>query len=129
MNATNVELARQLYRISGWDKTHMAWAVPTEGDFKPWLRPGVGSSSAYTEHPAYDLAYLLRKIGEKLRVSVEYCRLDQKLAMDLKEWEGQWIAYTPYMKQGDYPFADSPEDAAASLALHLFEQGVLEKSS
>lgn len=112
MNVASTELSNELYELSGWCPSERCNGIHYE-----------------TSPPSYELGYLLRSIGEKYRVSVDYCKLDQKLAMDLKSWEGKWICYTPYMEQGIYPYADTPEDAAAMLAIELFKQGILTKES
>jgi len=127
MNAPSLELCKELYNLSGWDKTYLVWAVANEGDYAPWLRPGVGNNSAYTELPAYDLGYLLRKIQVAFGVSIKYVDPDNPSATDLKDWYGRWVCYTPWLKQKHYAYATTPEDAAAKLAIELLKVEVLTK--
>lgn len=112
MNVASLELCKELYELSGWDDT--ARRHPSVHDKREdWP-------------PAYTLGYLLRKLSQaEIGVSIRY--VDSPHGVDLREWLHKFIAYAPWMAQGDYPFADIPEDAAAKLAIELFKQGVLKK--
>lgn len=107
MDVAKFELCRQLYQLSQWDKTYFVWAVANEGNFSPWLRESVGSSSAYTEYPAYDLGYLLRK----LPIGTEIYRL-----------ENQYGAARHSIKDSRQ-LADTPEDAVCRLSIDLIKKG------
>ncbi|WP_167677363.1 hypothetical protein [Rhodococcus sp. B10] len=74
---------------------------------------------------AYDLGYLLRKLQDNDLTVVLRWNRDMGGRIAMKEWDGKYCIGTFDMPQGEYPIADTPEDAAATLAIQLFKQGVL----
>lgn len=100
MNVASLELCKELYELSRWGDRELAKD-----------RNGV---------PHYGLGYLLRKLpasqdGNQLS-------LDQITA-------GHWVAGYLYGNpvKGATEQGSSPEDAACSLAISLFKQGILTK--
>jgi hypothetical protein len=62
------------------------------------------------EHPVYDLGYLVRKLSP----------------ITLNRGMNGWDIYV-HEGQLHQAMADTPEDAACLLAIHLFKQGILQK--
>lgn len=104
-NVASLEHCKELYELSGWNPHDLP------------DHPGSNGKLPYV--PAYDLGYLLRKLP---RTAIT--RIDQN---DFKNAE--WVADSFLLrdrKRKPVQFrADTPEDAAANLAIELFKQGVL----
>ena len=130
MNVASLELCKELYELSGWDSNPGQWVWhriynPLAGDNEWSVNLYQHITRAEQQYPAYDLGYLLRRFAEQDHyVSVKYVDY-AKLATDLKEWRNEFVAYDPWMKQKDYPYANTPEDALAKLAIELFKQNIL----
>lgn len=99
MAVASLELCKELHTLSGWE-TPLDQFHYNEGE----------------PLPAYDLGYLLRKLQ---RNHVELYGLTT----------GEWTAraYWHSTEQARAEYADTPEDAAAKLAIELFKQGILTK--
>ena len=68
---------------------------------------------------SYSLSMLLRKLPEKIPFN------DSEITLRLEiQWSGGWVAH-----YGVYDWmsriANTPEDAAAKLAIELFKQGII----
>jgi hypothetical protein len=115
-NVASLELSKKLYELSGWGDTHRCYRLMTSGDTKEWrcidILPNVAG-----DIPAFDLGYLLRKL---LAVSSPEFILQS---------DGRTLIIADYQAGEDWPqlsfIVDTPEDAAAKLAIELFKQGVL----
>ena len=128
MNVASLELCKELYELSGWSKTHMLWhksANPMRA-LSSWLPTTTEAYWSFVKEnrgdevltiPAYDLGYLLRKLPPE----------DKKLGyLDLCQDGTNWMArYTKLSATMMHAKADTPEDAAAKLAIELFKQGML----
>jgi hypothetical protein len=99
-DVASLELCRELYELSGWKTFAMERGLAED-------RP---------IDPAYDLGYLLRKLQ---RNHVEL------VGLTTGEWTAR--AYWHSTEQARAEYADTPEDAAAKLAIELFKQGILTK--
>lgn len=109
MNIASLELCKELWRLSGWT---------TDWHYIAEKNPGIIVAASWREHegekyicPAYDLGYLLRKLGDLLNLDLMLYTEDGKWRADVEQ---------------DYSMkADTPEDATCKLAIELFKQGVL----
>lgn len=125
MNVASLELCRELYELSGWEQTRFWYAkdlAPSDPDI---FQPADPHRNRYADVPAYDLGYLLRKLP--LKVKDEY--QGDVFGVRLRQTGGTgWIVY--YGEPGKstemhFNSADTPEDAAAKLAIELLKSGVL----
>jgi hypothetical protein len=128
MNVANLQLCKALYEVSGW-------GAP-DGDMKEfyqlneWYREepqAIEGTPAIA--PKYDLGYLLRKLPKQIKY---VGGSPAGVWFNLKK--GEWQTSFTLIKAGtddQYKtyefFADTPEDAACSLAIELFKQGILTK--
>lgn len=144
MNVASLELCKELYELSGWDDLQFMW----------YWHLGVGRKVHHREIgnyklgspiiSAYDLGYLLRKLPDvmhSLAYEVTY-RLQMKKIDKTYFFEYSNHAWFRDMKSvfarkgydtsdeslayGIKPVcADTPEDAAAKLAIELIKQRIL----
>lgn len=143
MNVASLELCKDLYELSGWGYTYHAFGVG-EHDLtdKQWYwfegkrtgsyweaikadwydrDPFDGRRPTATTHrmdllaPAYDLGYLLRKLPQ----------------VHISQQPSHWAAWcvSEATANIDTICGDTPEDAAAKLAIELFKQGVFTRDS
>jgi hypothetical protein len=117
MNIASLELSKQLYELSGWaDTSHEYYhsEYPNRMDVA-----GVRECDAdvLSICPAYDLGYLLRKLPG--------VQLNRQSDEEANYGNTAWAC-----ESGNYAkIADTPEDAAAKLAIELFKQGILTKDA
>lgn len=109
MNVASFELCRELHLFTGWRDTDFAYRIPDRTLYQP------RTTSPYV--PAYDLGYLLRKLPRRID-GYDELRLEPNQSTD--GWNCSYDFYKPYGAT-----ADTPEDAAAKLAIQLFKEGVL----
>lgn len=134
MNLTQLDISRALYELSGWDDTEYCHKTVLTGDLLEFRAisltedAGVGANARFV-CPAYDLGYLLRK----LPFFHEYWNGGNEAGyLTVKHWAVQYEAGY-WEENGDRDhynkftsgYADTPEDAAAKLAVELFKKGVL----
>lgn len=125
MNVTSLELCKELHAISGWDSSiaggNWRWCQISPIQWE-YLR--LSDADAYQPSfkkewfagiPAYDLGYILRKLP-KSNLSAEYSSSD---------WRCETMSSDSRMIR---TYADTPEDAAAKLAIELFKQGILKNA-
>lgn len=106
MNVASLELCKELYELSGWN-THISHGVP-DRDI----------------HPVYDLGFLLRKFPKKLKhpATGEEYTLGLTWHLDEEKWIADYQrSLLPHAE------ADTPENAAAKLAISLFKANILTK--
>lgn len=104
MNVASKALCRKLYKLSGWDSG-------IDGNHYY-----IGASPYY--FPVYDLGYLMQKLPATLAASLT-------LAKILNAYDK--YQYACYLESGSgASWYDTPEDAACSLAIELFKQGILQ---
>ncbi|MDV7992099.1 hypothetical protein [Rhodococcus sp. IEGM 1374] len=138
MKVASRKLSEDLYALSGWgngfaDLSELTayWKAgkfldnPTIHRWSPDVLLGEFYGRMLYTLPAYDLSYLLRKFqDEGLTVLLRWNR-DMGGRAAMKQWDKRWCIGTLDMPQGEYPIADTPEDAAAMLAIQLFKNAVL----
>ena len=118
MNVASRELCEELYKLSGWELADMQdigwndfwwnWLISKRTKKAKCVELAAHRSNAHWAFgcPAYDLGELLRRLPERHR----------------------WLDYSPAQKKWVMLFdieADTPEDAAAKLAIELFKTGTL----
>lgn len=107
MDTTSLELSKALWKLSGW--TYLA---------HQWLSP-------YDDpHPVYDLGYLLRKLPPQTRIKKEF---DASPELPEETPAHYRALYDTVDDRHFWLGADTPEDAAAKLAIELFKHGVLKR--
>ncbi len=123
MNVASLELCKELYELSGWDDTHAFYYEHYDGIALKFNDQGAynGQVESFSRDawntPAYDLGYLLRKMPAK-----KYEHLTSNLKM-IKHGKNSY-EFTYFKLSAS---ADTPENAAAKLAIELFKQGLLTK--
>lgn len=140
MNVASLELSKELHELSGWDGTLLRH-IEASG----FIDSSVGIGTVYDKTvglygtkvgcdecegqiivdftPAYDLGYLMRKL--QITADWTYGRFDlQHCSEDGRYyWCAGYNSFEPNFPSGESD--DSPEDAAAKLAIELFKRGVL----
>lgn len=124
MNYTKLELAKELYEVSGW-KTANFYIQIKDPDGHIELLSDYDQKPATADYkniaPAYDLGFLVRQLPKTLKdpdFGVWY-PLNMTVFGDYYRYRyGQWVTG----QSGD------PEDAAAKLLIKLFKIGVLTKA-
>ena len=134
IKTTSLELSKRLYElVPEWNDTHFTWKRLLTHEtlkWKDWFLADWNNSvwDALGEQsiPAPDLDWLLDKIAqEDIGVGVRYIQKGGSTSMDLADWYGKYVAFTPDLRQKDYPVADTPADAACLLLIKLIEQGIV----
>ena len=141
MNVASLKLCKELYEVSGWEDTYMAWDVSDRTDL-PFENVVIADDVIFTYFPAYDLGFLLRKLPLTTGFDNEkweevYGRSLPSyffMARDLDTMDNKWrVQYQGEDQEDvieDTMFdADTPEDATAKLCIDLFNQGVLKGGS
>lgn len=72
--------------------------------------------------PNFSLDDLFTELSFITRFTLQYVNPDYPVSMDLRGWAGNYIAYTPHMPQGKYPFDPDPEMAMCKLAIIVLEE-------
>jgi hypothetical protein len=143
MHVASLELCKDLYELSGWaktafpghqdtDKQYMVFKDGSNQDF-PYLLDGRDDLS-YKDYdadytPAYDLGYLLRKLPANCYI--RNCMNSGDFNPDQLPPANRFEAYLDEIDTTEKEFfrqyraADNPEDAACSLCIELFKQGIL----
>lgn len=109
MTVASLSLCKELYELSGWYDTYHYYDADDVVDEKAHAL----LMSRNQNCPAYDLGYLLRK-------------LPVSTGLDIVNAGDKWVI-DPVVGQKSVKsiIADTPEDAAAKLAIELHRQGVL----
>jgi hypothetical protein len=122
MNVASLELCKELYELSGWQGTNVSWY---EQNGKYRLKQY--STKTYEGVPAYDLSYLLRKLPNTVMFADD--EVDGWLTLSTADNPKFWAAFYQNVdgeaRQEFIGNGETPEDATASLAIALFESGVL----
>jgi hypothetical protein len=134
MNVTSLELCKELYELSGWEPDNWFDTDTADGSPEEYLLTyedvtvGYGGELRPNTAPAYDLGYLLRKLPVRIAEDVNDIYWLSITPMDR---QGTWsLSYEGNREESDdlyFNFGDTPEDAAAKLAIELFKQGILTK--
>lgn len=133
MNVASLELCKELHELSGWVKTSWlyfkapsranSWSLITSEGY--WEAVKAHSGNELDTIPAYDLGYLLRKLPVGLGQHTLRIFIQANIG-DGTIWGAAYAL--PTKKTARYVnTADTPEDAAAKLAIELWKQGVLGK--
>jgi len=111
MNVASLELCKELYDLSAWETEYgwMKFGKHLSGNRTTWTI----DARDISDFPAYDLGYLMRKLPPATNIFIT--------GRDYGAKEGN------FSKKHRMFFADTPEDAAAKLAIELFKQGILTK--
>jgi hypothetical protein len=121
MHVACLRLCRELYQLSGWEYSR-AWFDQE----RPWVSDFFDHSPPFI-CPAYDLGYLVRKLPHQ-RASRTGAMLSLHI-LAVAPGPGWRAEYThgngAVLESGLVGEADTPEDAAAQLAIELFKQGIL----
>lgn len=124
MNVANLELSRELYKLSGWYKaTEKFWFYDDNFGYQLVDRPfGKLEKENGNRCPAYDAGFMLRKLPAKIIDGID----DFFLKMSKNDDNDYTFAYVCEMANlYGTPSADTPENALALLAINLFKQGIL----
>jgi hypothetical protein len=123
MHVASLQLCRALYTLApDWNDTYCSWfiddVVPDGGLLgQPRTEPSVGIRGSrlraiFSEVPAYDLGYLMRKLPNGYGL--------------VKGVGGSWIVLeVRTMQPQNGEKAETPENAACALCIKLWRQGVL----
>lgn len=121
MNTVSLGLSKELYELSGWKTGRHFWSMKN-----PKLCQGDNFMDGMS-FTAYDLGYLVRKLPEELG----------NKRFIFTNGERPHAGYADRDNYGDHSlggnfyrdacYADTPEDAAAKLAIVLFKQGILKR--
>ena len=122
MHVASLDLCRALYVLApDWNDTYCSWFIDNvvpDGHLlgQPRSEPAIGLrgsriSAIFSEVPAYDLGYLMRKLPDGYGL--------------VKGVGGSWIALeVRTMQPQNGEKAETPEDAAAALCIKLWTQRV-----
>ncbi|NHW45923.1 hypothetical protein HAV21_03295 [Paenarthrobacter sp. MSM-2-10-13] len=142
MNVASLELCKELHELSGWDGYSFDWIeIPTWNPaFPNPAEQVVHNHICDSEHqkwiaPAYDLGCLLRELPRTYEPQRSR-HVFHLTVMNGNYFHDNWIAdyWSPasgWLNKGNLAKnteADSPEDAAAKLAIELFKQGILTRT-
>lgn len=115
MNIANGELSEELFKLSGWKETEFNWWLLSGGPETKFEQKPVAQHGLPRVHngmktiPAYDLGYLIRKLGDGTDIIYFHDETDAA------SYSGVRVK------------ADTPENATAKLCIELFKQGILKK--
>lgn len=131
MNVASLELCKELHELSGWDDTPIvrgdSWNEGLSLGFGVWSRDHLMEGIVEGDiSPAYDLSYLLMRLPKLIT---------------LYQSEGSWSCHFQSSKTHQaivngsvivLPYfwmtrGETPEDAACSMAIDLFEHGIITK--
>lgn len=134
MNVASLELCKELYELSGWRERvglqyfpDKFYATHLRLDLEEEVTPTMDESyEADFICPAYDLGYLLRKLPHKTRVDKHTIRGHPDRRRRLPDHD-VYNAFLHTATNQCWQQADTPEDAAAKLAIELFKQGRLKR--
>ncbi len=123
MNIARLDLCKELYELSGWAQSLYEHELLSGEHYTTTLpRKAMEHSSQNIYIPAYDLGYLLQKLGNR--------HVELKRPYSNSEPINRWSCMAFYDDGEELPAyliesADTPEDAVCKLAIELFKQGVL----
>lgn len=108
----SIKLTKELWNLSFWEPSLLGFYdgyFDEEGHFKR-------EADYKPSYPCYSLGYLLRKLPQTSAV----------MHFKRNRWEAYWVSYGSGSR-AKREYGDTPEDAAAKLAIRLFKQGILQK--
>jgi len=125
MHVAALELCRELHQVApDWTDTDYSWFIDDMVPDDQLLgleraEPSIGArgsriSTVYSEVPAYDLGFLMRKVPNGYGL--------------IKGVGGRWVAFDLITLQShNGERNDTPEDAVVMLCIKLWRQGALAK--
>lgn len=127
MNVASLELCRELYELSGWNRTEYLWVAPPMDDTDYGVKSRYElrqlndaiyfEGKIYNSTFAYDLGYLLRKLPRTIKGN-------GKLKFHCNQTkQGLWAIGYAFSGIGATEY--TLEDAAAKLCIELLKQGIL----
>jgi hypothetical protein len=121
----SLELCKELYELSGWRKDVEHVYYSNGGAVNPrnvWPKNEVFDKPGNI--PAYSLGYLLRKLPMQYNRGILLVGVTNG-----DKWSAQYYSFYPPDRgaKSAILIADTPEDAAAKLAIELFKQGILKR--
>lgn len=117
MNVASLELCKRLYELSGWSNPDNFWVYDvdyTVFDADEWrvFNRAVGLAGHKDHIPAYDLGFLMRML-DGFNVTLRY--------------SNQWRLWSCWADNNLFAEQQTPEDAACTLLIELFNEGILKK--
>ena len=133
MNTTKLEISKKLYEVSGWERTYFSTYKGTSNSpLVKTERDRLSGENLYQVTPTYDLSYLLMKLpGHITLKSITWDDIHIKRNKNSPKLDYQAVAcYQSNIRHLLVrEVGNTPEDAAALLAIELFKQGILTKES
>lgn len=123
MNVASLDLCKDLYELSGWNDTYTMWGEDDDSNVR-MLKNDYYIGVDYLA-PAYDLGYLLRKLPNNMESGNGKTHWLTLSPLDREAWSASYEYENNDANQLEW--ANTPEDAAAKLAIQLFKQGILKK--
>lgn len=146
MHVANIELCKQLFELSEWENYPCYWSMRAVGKYastvlskhSPKLRKRIENG---LNTPAYDLGYLLRKLPRQLVIKTRIYTFILTPSTSDGSWSADYFSGRFEYYDGERNSerwlhngnrarpteADTPENAAAMLAIQLFKEGILKK--
>jgi hypothetical protein len=121
VDVASLELCRELYDLSDWEETGLAYVSRTTGEQHVIATDYETPGENWDFDWAYDLSYLLRKIPKTGQDNV-FATVSVFNAS--KGWTAIWESDNG---ESYADGADTPEDAAAKLCIELFRQNILKR--
>lgn len=113
MNVASLSLCKELYKVSKWLDTPNCYFNSDSGSHGLTdSNNGELGHDIYREAPAYDLGFLIRKLPPYTRIQTMKGDVPYRVSYD-----------NGVSERGVN--ANTPEDAAAKLAIELFKQDIL----
>lgn len=143
MNVANLELCKELYELSGWQSEYWYSGFPHQNGSFSYDGKIIQSNDRPEQErrgwrkgdiPAYDLGYLLRRLPANFNTGDARGSFELFIKKTSREYFagynkpelGKWL-YDQNHAVWEHPCgADTPEDAAAKLAIELLKQKVIE---
>lgn len=123
MHVASLELCKELYELSGWDDTDYTYYI-NAGEYSGQVCHRSEVFDKDGNMPAYDIGYLLRKLPDEA-TSEKHGGYHYFYMHHNSQY---WYAYYGVIDTTEFmEYADTPEDAAAKLAIELFKQKILSK--
>jgi len=118
LHIAKFELCRELYELSGWTWTDYYYTI---FEYRPQdVVVLLGKAKDGLHIPAYEIGYLIERLPQKVNGA--------RLVLAGMPMSGRWgcaYLYGLNISFDASQIADTPQDAACSLAIVLWRQGIL----